>query len=161
GPDLHRGAPRVRLHAAATAACALCPALFHDHVADLARRPAPKPGLAVDHDPTADPRPPEDAEHGAVPASGAELGLRVHRDLHVLGPARRRRRQPRLPADLPAAVDDDGLDLRSAEVDPAPGLDAHGCLRSGTRTGRVYLLDGGSTSKRATRSPWVDNGNEG
>src|SRR4029079_18071325 len=81
-------APGVGLHAPQASAAAALAADPHDDVADLARRAAPRPRAAVEHDPAADARAPEDAEDRAVRAPGAERELGVGRDLDVVAEQR-------------------------------------------------------------------------
>jgi hypothetical protein len=81
---LHRAAARVGLHAAAPAAAAARAVDAHDHVAELAGRAAPGPRPAVEHEPAADARAPEDAEQRPVLARRADLELRVRRQVDVV-----------------------------------------------------------------------------
>jgi hypothetical protein len=90
GLGLHRRPAGVGLHASAPAAGALGAALLHHHVADLAGRPAPKPGPVVDHDPAADTGSPEHPEKRPVGTARAQLRLRRRGDLDVV-PHRHRR----------------------------------------------------------------------
>ena len=62
---------------------------------------------------------------GGLPQARRHLGG------DVLGPALGRRRAPRLAEHLVARVDDDGLDLRPAEVDAAAGCCLSRCLGHG------------------------------
>ena len=73
--QFHGSPARVGLHAAAAPARTAAPARLHDHVADLAGRPATVPRLAVEDDPAAHASAPEDAEQGvasrAAPSSNS------------------------------------------------------------------------------------------
>ena len=80
----HRRAARVGLHAAAAPAGALGAAALDDHVADLPGRAAAEPGLAVEHQAAADAGPPEDPDQALELAPGAEVELRLGRDLDVV-----------------------------------------------------------------------------
>ena len=159
---LHRGAPRVGLHAAAAAAGAAGAVAAHDDVADLARGPAPEPGLAVEHEAAADAGAPEDAEDGVELAGGAELELRVGRDLDVVAELHGRadpsaevlaEREGAFPAGQVARAGDgpvvlvDGAGRADADPGQLGGLDAGG-LRGVAQRARHRLRDVGGPALR-------------
>ena len=84
GLGFHRRAAGVGLHAAPPPAGALGAAALDDHVADLPGGAAAEPGLAVEDQATADAGSPEDPDQALELAPGAEVELRLGRDLDVV-----------------------------------------------------------------------------